>query len=118
MRCASQFPVNLHAASTNALRAAHSYLTCVVLAADYLLLLWRLVYLCRFSRSDQQLAALRVVSVVIDSEAFSFGKAFPHVTVWKATGVKAVESNQLNAENAQVVKLAAPLSLAAAVRIV
>ena len=72
---------------------------------------------CRFARSDRQLAALRVVSVVIDGEAFKFEKAFPHVTVWKAEGVAAVESNELNSDNAHVVELAAPLSLPAAVRI-
>ena len=54
--------------------------------------------------------------MTVDGEAFKFEKAFPHVTVWKAPGVKAVESNELNAENCQVVELA-PLSLAAVVRI-
>ena len=71
---------------------------------------------CRFTRSDQQLAALRVTSVEIDGEAFEFEKAFPHVTVWKAAKIQAVESNELNAENSQVVELAAPLRLAAVVR--
>ena len=58
-----------------------------------------------------------MTSVVIDGETFEFEKAFPHVTVWKAAEVQAVESNDLDAENAQVVEFAAPLSLAAVVRI-
>ena len=53
--------------------------------------------------------------MTVGGEAFKFEKAFPHVTVWKAAGVKAVESNELSADNCQVVELA-PLSLAAVVR--
>jgi hypothetical protein len=58
-----------------------------------------------------------VTSVVIDGETFEFEKAFPHVTVWKAAEVQAAESNDLDAESAQVVELIAPLNLAAVVRI-
>lgn len=54
---------------------------------------------------------------MIDGETFEFEKAFPHVTVWKAAEVQAAESNDLDAESAQVVELIAPLNLAAVVRI-
>ena len=41
-------------------------------------------------RSDRKLAALRVVKVVIGGEVFVLEKDFPHVTLWKAKEVEAV----------------------------
>ena len=58
-----------------------------------------------------------MISAVIDGENFEFEKDFPHITLWKAAGVQAVEANELGAaQNAQVTELAAPISLAAVVR--
>ena len=58
-----------------------------------------------------------MISAVIDGEAFEFEKDFAHITVWKAAGVQAVEANELSAaQNVQVTALAAPISLAAVVR--
>lgn len=47
-----------------------------------------------------------------------FEKSFPHVTLWKAADVEAVESNALCEENAEVVTLPSPLTLPATIRTV
>jgi hypothetical protein len=71
----------------------------------------------RFIRPDNKLAALRVTAVTIGGEVFAFDKSFPHVTVWKSADVEAVESNALCEQgNAEVVTLAAPLTLPATIR--
>ena len=70
-------------------------------------------------RSDRKLAALRVVKVVIGGEVFVLEKDFPHVTLWKAKEVDAVESNTLGGAEggAEIVALAAPLALPSAIRL-
>jgi hypothetical protein len=67
-----------------------------------------------FVRKDGGIAALRVAELALVAEAaggaaLPCDKAFLHVTVWKAAGVEAVESNALTPETADVMMFASPV---------